>query len=180
MLAHHAVGVGVHVAPVHAGLHHLLALAVHVQHGLVDEALLGRELSVHGAHGGDIAGVALVLGAHVHQQPVAVVHQTVVGRASMSVVQNAAVAARSANRNERELTARALEVARVHERRLNLGLVHLRLQSGHVVQMSLRANATSVAIDLHLLRGLEHTALRDGLEQVLLVHVVLLNAVEVR
>ena len=179
VLAHHAVGVGVHIAPVDAGLHHLLALSVHVQHGLVDEALLGGELSVHRAHGGDIAGVALVLGSHVHQQPLAIVHLTVVGGASMSVVEDAAVTSRSANRNEGILAAASLEVGGVQEGGLDLGLVHLGLKRSHVVQMGLRANSSAVAVNLHFLRSLEHTALRDHLEQILLIDGVLLNAIEV-
>ena len=178
-LNHHAVRVGVDVHPVYAGLHHQLALAVHLQNGLVNESLLVGELAVHRAGGGDIAGVALVLRTHIHQQPLAVMHLAVIGSTSMSVVENAAVAARSADGNERDVTASTLEVVRVEEHRLNLRLVNLGLNGTHVVQMSLRTDLGHVAVNLHLLGGLDHTALRDGLEQVLLIDVVLLDSVEV-
>ena len=168
-----------HVSPVHAGLHDLLALAVHVQHRLVDGLLLGREVAVHGAHRRDVARVALVLRAHVHQQPVAVLHQAVVGRARVTVVQDAAVAARRADGDKRHVSAAALEVVRVQEHGLDLRLVHLRLQRRHVVQVRLRADLAHVAVDLDLLRGLDHTALRDRLEQRHLLDGVLLNAIEV-
>ena len=178
-LDHHAVGQRVHVHPVDAGLHEELALAVHLQHSLVDEALLVAELAVHRAGGGDIAGVALVLGAHIHQQPLAVVHLAVVGSASVSVVEDAAVATRGADGNEGDVTAATLEVVGVEEHGLDLRLVNLGLNGAHVVQVRLGADLGHVAVDLHLLGGLDHTALRDGLEQVLLVDVVLLDAVEV-
>jgi len=174
-----AFGKTVHVGPHHTRLHLCLNTALHGEHSLVDIALVLSELTVGREGGGEITIIAVVFAATVDENHVAVLDLTVVGESSVAVVESGSVGTTGADGSVANVTAATVEVAVVEEGRLELVLVHARLDGAHDGLVSLSSHADDIAHDLDLSRALADTALGEISNELATIHTVLVEAVKV-
>jgi hypothetical protein len=127
-------------------------LVLHAQHGVVHIALALGETAVHRDAPGEVAGVAAVLTAEVHQDHIAVVAHLVVG----DVVQHAGVVA-AGDDGRVGMPARAVAQELMRDLRLDLVLLHTGL---HEAAHALEGLAGDGDRALHLRHFLRCLALR--------------------
>lgn len=160
-----------HVRPRDAGLHGIHHAPQGVEHGFVHVPLLLRKGPVDGEAGGDVGGIAVVLGAHVVEHGGAVVEAVAVGLSCVPVVQGGAARAGGADRGVGEVPGGAQGVGKVPEERLHLELVHAGHRCSHHAHVGQRRDAVQAPHEGHLPLRLVHALGAQDLVGGALVHV---------
>jgi len=168
----------VHVRPHHARLHLCLDAALHSKHSLVDITLVLSELAVCREGGGQITIIAVVFAAAIDENHITILDLTVVGESSVAVVKGGSVGTAGTDGSVADVAAATVEVAVVEEGRLELVLVHARLDGAHDSLVCLSSHADDIAHDLDLSRALADTAFSKVGNKLATVNAVGVKALE--
>eukprot|EP00056_Hartaetosiga_gracilis_P001322 m.44206 g.44206 ORF g.44206 m.44206 type:complete len:402 (+) comp10589_c0_seq1:80-1285(+) len=151
-----------------------------VKNTLVNDLLLLCEHTIDWIRASDISTEAVVLSAHIKQRHPAVVDGLVVWSAGVSVVEYCRRGPASANARVRRVSAAAMKVNVVHERRLQLELRHPRSDVSHHLHMRLRRDLSNVSQDVELFLCLEDAQISNDRKQSLFVDSEAVDAVKGR